>query len=85
MFNRFKIHYSNDRGITYLCLSEDMSDDDSFAFLIDVQRKLNNTNDSDLNCMSAYQLDYFKEELKSLMVNRISNNKLSRLIIIHTR
>lgn len=65
---RFKIHYINDRGITYLSLSEDMSDDDCFAFLIDVQRKLNKTNDVDLNSMNAYQLDTFKEELKSIMV-----------------
>lgn len=46
-----------------------MSDDNAFAFLTDIQRKLlENNKPQEIKNMSAYQLESFGDKLKSIMV-----------------
>jgi hypothetical protein len=66
---RHKFHYINQNKIIFLCLSEQMTDTNAFAFLNDIKIKLfQSYNYETLNEYSAFQLTEFTEILKQYMV-----------------
>ena len=68
-YDKYKIHYITEDGITYLSFSEELKDENAFAFLIDIKRKLlkNNTVESLLS-MSTFSLENFSKVLKQYMI-----------------
>jgi hypothetical protein len=68
-YDRYKFHYINENKITILSLSEGVGDDQAFAFLNDVKKKLlNNYEIGRLTSYSAFQLTEFADVLKQYMV-----------------
>jgi hypothetical protein len=80
---RHKFHYFNENNLTFLCMSQDFSEEIPFAFLSDVRRKFIQTYDLDkLEGFYAYQLNDFSEVLKQLMVYLFCLTFLYSIIII---
>lgn len=66
---RFHFSYINENEITYMCMSEQMQDDVTYAFLSDVRRKFIQNYDFDkIAGFNAYQLTEFSEILKQFIV-----------------
>lgn len=67
-YDKYKIHYINTEGITYLCLSEELNDENAFAFLNDIKRKLLKTNKIEtISSMNAFGLS-FTDTLTQYMI-----------------
>lgn len=63
-----KFHYINEKGITFLCLTEEISNEVAFAFLYDVQCVLfEETSANDVLKLTAYGLKSFEPKLAELM------------------
>ena len=69
-YDKYKIHYINTEGITYLCLSEELNDENAFAFLNDIKRKLLKTNQNEtILSMNAFWLsNTFTDTLTQYMI-----------------
>lgn len=69
-YDKYKIHYINAEGITYLSLSEELNDENAFAFLNDIKRKLLKTNQIEsLLSMNAFGLsNTFTDTLTQYMI-----------------
>lgn len=68
-YDKRKYYYINENKITYLCLSDGISDEAAFAFLGELKKKLlQNYEIEKILSINANQLSGFTEELKGLMV-----------------
>lgn len=68
-YDKHKFHYHNESEITYLMMSDNISDEVAFSFLSDVRKKFMQTYNFDsIAHFNAYQLNEFNEQLKILMV-----------------
>ena len=68
-YDKHKYYYINENKITYLCLSDGISDEAAFAFLGDLKKKLlQNYEIEKILSLNANQLKGFTEDLKTLMV-----------------
>jgi len=63
-----KFHYTNEEGITYLCLTEDISNDVCFAFLDDMKKiVLSKSSIQDIKALNGYGLKHLESEMYDLM------------------
>lgn len=68
VYSNHKFHAINDKGVTYLCLSDNMDDKIIISFLKDVQLNLNRQYDSDyILAAPAYKLSAFEKQIKELV------------------
>jgi hypothetical protein len=73
-YDKHKYYYINENKITYLCLSDGISDEVAFAFLGDLKKKLlQNYEIEKILSLNANQLKGFTEDLKTLMVFFVIN------------
>ena len=67
-YDKYKYHYLNENGITYLCMSENYNDELSFSFLFDLKKLfLQKYNLNSIKNFSAYQLQNFNTIISQLL------------------
>lgn len=69
-YDRHKFYYINENQLTFLCLSDGISDETAFAFLGELKNKLFQTYELEkILSFKANQLTGFTDNLKQLMVS----------------
>ena len=78
-YDKYKYHYLNENGITYLCMSENYNDELSFSFLFDLKKIfLQKYNLNSIKNFSAYQLQNFNTIISQLLAYYSTLPKLSK-------
>jgi len=68
-YDKHKYYYINENKITYLCLSDGISDEAAFSFLNDLKKNLlQNYEIEKVLSLNANQLKGFVDDMKGLMV-----------------
>ena len=78
-YDKYKYHYLNENGITYLCMSENYNDELSFSFLFDLKKIfLQKYNLNSIQYFSAYELENFNKIINQLLAYYSTLPKLSK-------
>ena len=78
-YDKYKFHYINDNDITYLCLSENVSDELAYAFLRDLKKMFTSKYDYEkIASFCAYQLTDFEKVFKQLIYYYNTNPTITK-------
>jgi hypothetical protein len=78
-YDKYKYHYLNENGITFLCMTENYSDELSFSFLFDLKKIFfQKYNFENIKKYSAYELQDFNKIINQLLAYYTTLPKLSK-------